>query len=464
MCFDITANVFLCPRLGCGHRMQLRLCQNGSRSGRYFVACFSDNHSTFWHFFPPGVSPPAAPSDSPTTWQAPPTAPSASAPPTSALPLTTTTLQIETSKPPSCRARKCNSTRITIKCKRRMCRRDCLASGGCPFHHPDDKPTHPPLPALSGSSLKALNNIITYVDSLPGPTEARRLVRLWEEQKHSSTSTLLATTSPSPSPSPLLPSPVSGSMLPSSSTSDLVFEPCSVLLFWPAHRASIVIQVIEDCPTWPRFRLDDIPLLLTMPEHPELDRYYQCYSFAYNRWMQVSTTYVHKLSSDRPLLIRRLGVVGIDEAEQLGYLGVSPRFHPAPPPPSPVRPFGKGKQCAIVIDDSSDDEVVIVKDSRIKSEHFSPPTSALAYRYRSLHLHQCPHWRRPQHRPRQLCGLPFRASRTPPALYPALGHLHHLVLSSRSHTCPKSDVSPSFPFLFIDLLHFRTVYSSSGSL
>ncbi|KAJ7210955.1 hypothetical protein C8J57DRAFT_1400516 [Mycena rebaudengoi] len=393
MCFDITANVFLCPRLGCGHRMQLRLCQNGSRSGRYFVACFSDNHSTFWHFFPPGVSPPAAPSDNPTTWQTPPTAPSASAPPTSALHLTTTTPQIETSKPPSCRARKCNSTRIAIKCKRRMCRRDCLASGGCPFHHPDDKPTHPPLPALSGLSLKALNDIITYVDSLPGPTEARRLARLWEEQKHSSTSTLLATTSPSPSPSPLLPSPVSGSMLPSSSTSDLVFEPCSVLLFWPAHRASVVIQVIEDCPTWPCLRLDDIPLLLTTPEYPELDRYYQCYSFAYNRWMQVSTTYVHKLSSDRPLLIPC-------------YLGVSPRFHPAPPPPSPVRPFGKGKQRAIVIDDSSDDEVVIVKDSRIKSEHFSPP----------------------------------------------LGHLHPLVLSSRSNTCPKN------------LLHFRTVYSSSGSL
>ncbi|KAJ7282283.1 hypothetical protein C8J57DRAFT_1554077 [Mycena rebaudengoi] len=267
-----------------------------------------DNHSTFWHFFPPGVSPPAAPSDNPTTWQTPPTAPSASAPPTSALPLTTTTPQIETSKPPSCRARKCNSTRIAIKCKRRMCRRDCLASGGCPFHHPDDKPTHPPLPALSGSSLKALNDIITYIDSLPGPTEAQRLARLWEEQKHSSTSTLLATTSPSPSPSPLLPSPVNGSMLPSSSTSDLVFEPCSVLLFWPTHRASVVIQVIEDCPTWPRLRLDDIPLLLTTPEHPELDRYYQCYSFAYNRWMQVSTTYVHKLSSDRPLLIRRLGV------------------------------------------------------------------------------------------------------------------------------------------------------------
>ncbi|KAJ7119829.1 hypothetical protein C8R44DRAFT_878219 [Mycena epipterygia] len=103
------------------------------------------------------------------------------------------------------------------------------------------------------------------------------------------------------------------------------------LVSWSEDGKPAVTKMIQNCPDWPIW-------IRGVEGDP-----YECYSFQYQTWMTVPYAYKHCIATDTPIFIRRLGVVGSDEAEQL-------------------RRFTKGKRKAEVIEIADDDDEVVVVD------------------------------------------------------------------------------------------------------
>jgi hypothetical protein len=134
-------------------------------------------------------------------------------------------------------------------------------------------------------------------------------------------------------------------------------------------------------------RLTDNPMLLQSPSYPQLDPFYECFSFSYQSWMKIPATYIHTLARDHALLIRRVGVIGSDEDLQIAR-ACAINNPPSPTIPIPSIPLrkrdrkGKSKQAAITVDDDDDDDIVIVGfKPAIKQKPPSPPRPVKRLRY-----------------------------------------------------------------------------------
>ncbi|KAJ7675544.1 hypothetical protein B0H17DRAFT_1140170 [Mycena rosella] len=125
-----------------------------------------------------------------------------------------------------------------------------------------------------------------------------------------------------------------------------------LLVYWPKHNKPATLQVVQDCAvwpqSWPRLRLSDIAPYLVSGVDARLDLFYECYCPTYRSWMKIPTDYVHSVETDQPLLIRRVGVVGSDEAEQLQLR-------------DPASKERKDKMDVIEVDDESDVEIVEIQ-------------------------------------------------------------------------------------------------------
>ncbi|KAJ7495270.1 hypothetical protein FB451DRAFT_1213727 [Mycena latifolia] len=367
---NINSPAFRCPKPDCGRRLKLKYASSGVHAKCYYLDCHNASHpdsKSMWYFFPRGVAPDRRPASSPPA------------------PLPYTGQQ---SLRPTCTFKGCLKMKIARICSNRMCKAHCETTGGC-LLHPVPLPSQT-LPPLSGPSLSAFEALRPFADPFPRYAQAARLS---EPQIPSS--------SPSPTLSQLesdrqyalllsfddedgavSPSAPSTSSRDSSSTSRLPHiqddNQSTVLFFWSTDGAPVSIQLVEDCPSWPRLCLRDIAHLLTTPAHPHLDDFYQCYSFSYHAWMRVSNKYPHALTHDQPILVRRLGVIGSDENDQLRRLGVNQSFLTPLPVHSTAAAAStstnhKGKRRHISVD-SSDDEVLVVSYTRaIKKEAVTPP-------------------------------------------------------------------------------------------
>ncbi|KAJ7101515.1 hypothetical protein B0H15DRAFT_413314 [Mycena belliarum] len=187
-----------------------------------------------------------------------------------------------------------------------------------------------------------------------------------------------------------------------------------ILFFWPDHHSRVLIQPIYGCTTLPRLHH-----LFITPTRPQLEDFYECFSFAYNSWMKVSAVYELKLSTDKPLSIKRLGAIGIDKGEHLRRLGVPSGLIATPAILAPLRTDPNGKRRKSQLDDSDKEVEIFNVSCVIKQEPVSP---------------SCP-----VKRPRPVIS-------TSTAVSPSLPSLTHSA-SYSSDSIPSPASSPDFPAL-----------------
>ncbi|KAJ6575588.1 hypothetical protein DFH09DRAFT_1311656 [Mycena vulgaris] len=282
-----------------------------------------------------------------------------------------------------------------------MCRGHCLASGGCLCH--EDKPT-PQTPIIAGRQVDFAGILKAYVGTLLiSRSDEARLSILHKQQQHAATLAQRTPLPPSPTasddaqyaalialsglppPSPRFTSATSASTsysagLQASPKLSISHRSISVtnfdsscrlvLVYWPTNGPAIV-QAVDDQDralrrSWPLVRLSDLAHLITDQDHPTVDEFYQCFSTIYHSWMKIHVDYLHKLSTDQFLYIRRLGVIGSDEDRYVPRIATAAMPHRASK--------RKGKSRMMEASDTSDDEVVIVGyRPAIKQEPVTPP-------------------------------------------------------------------------------------------
>ncbi|KAJ6475880.1 hypothetical protein DFH09DRAFT_1379679 [Mycena vulgaris] len=260
-----------------------------------------------------------------------------------------------------------------------------MARGGCRCHPLAPPPTQ--LPAPSGPSLAAFQDVQAYARRVPDTIERTRIAAL---QQHEDAAIMAARFPLPPSPSQeeddleyalqlsLVPSPVlpphqtrtASTSRSAASTSAQSSIPEAthrfLLVFWPRNGQPARVQAIQDLPIWPqhwpKLRLADIADILKTGISSDVDDCYE--TFAYGTWITVPVGWSHTIVTDQPLFIRRLGVVGSDQQEQLEHLNT--------PQSSTTMPAEK-----------RDDEVVIVAEQTLSIPRYvsppTPPTPALSY-------------------------------------------------------------------------------------
>lgn len=152
------------------------------------------------------------------------------------------------------------------------------------------------------------------------------------------------------------------------------------LVYWDNSWESASVRLIQECPNWPNWKLVDYELASLGDEILAV----QLYVKAHCVWVDIGLNHTHTLTTNCTVLIRRKGVCGIDEQEQLD------RFLE----PKSVRRFrqgmadertalrrlekGKLKESAARVDNDSDIEFVegptVSKRRRIKVEPNSSPS------------------------------------------------------------------------------------------
>ncbi|KAF8213006.1 hypothetical protein K438DRAFT_2010149 [Mycena galopus ATCC 62051] len=101
-----------------------------------------------------------------------------------------------------------------------------------------------------------------------------------------------------------------------------------VLVYWAFRAKPATVTVMQDHPewrfTWPFIELSHCRKILSQADDnynvDGFDDTYECYSLAYQTWMSVPHNYPHRVSTDQPLLIRRVGVVGLNESKHIAHL------------------------------------------------------------------------------------------------------------------------------------------------
>ncbi|KAF7359962.1 hypothetical protein MVEN_00723100 [Mycena venus] len=359
---------FKCPKLGCGRLLKLKLAKKGGQKDRNYLCCDSEHfdNKIYWYFFPRGVRP------APQTAAAP-----ISVPPPQLQPATTSVVL--------CAGQPCPK-RPNQFCDNHMCRSHCLADPAtCRQHRPNQPPpaSKPPLPALTSPVLAALNAIsaetlrtITFAPqsaaTSPRPScpSHPSAFPLDDDDEQDEDLKLAIALSLKPSSLYLSPASSSSAVMP-----DITHR--IDLVYWAINGGPAVICAIDSCPTWPhswpRFRLSDVAHLLVTDDETTCQDFYECYSTKYDAWMKIRIDYIHQVSTDQSLLIRRVGVVGKDEKQHIDLLK-------RPSSPVVARPVlcdtkGKGKAKREVIeildsDDDDDEEVRVVR--HIKVEPSSP--------------------------------------------------------------------------------------------
>ncbi|KAF7332860.1 hypothetical protein MVEN_02391000 [Mycena venus] len=294
------------------------------------------------------------------------------------------------------------------KCRRKQCKRHCVASGGCqcPGHHPPpDAPTQDTTPRLSTSFLNALSAAVEVFTPRPSKPITQATT---DEQK-------LHVTHPhwfsSPTPSPARPSSL----------------PIAFTLVDFAYDQKLAIVHAMHSSNW-----DWV--------HPG-DRPYDAYSVEFSRWMPVEAAYSHSLHHRQCILIRSRGVTGIDEdvhiatlvAEVQVYENKLPFITHTPPPPCPLRlpaspsqhrsassgslgMVGKGKKRKME-EESSDDEIIVTE--------YKVPT--------------------PSRRPKLTVRIPSSSTSLPALSLSLAGPSTSSTAGPSMPTFPPLDSSPTFP-------------------
>ncbi|KAF8183474.1 hypothetical protein K438DRAFT_2020614 [Mycena galopus ATCC 62051] len=302
-----------CPKPGCSRRLDQRTSYTGINRGRDYFKCYNsahtDNIPAFWYHFPRAplaiVSPPPG---------------SALNPPAS--------IALPVPPMPICKARSCQATRVHRLCDRGMCKKHCDLDGGCRVHLPPPPPPPQPLPVLTGPDLDILQAIRSDANAVPRAAHRLAQDALQNDRQHRAAVARI----PSGTPSPPQLAPVKRHF---------------VLVHWEHDNKPPTVYGIQNPSTWPLWSF-------TAATGP-----YQCYSVPYDCWMNVRANDVHTVTPGQPLLIRSLGITGLDEGAHIARAKSHAEYEfnsLVPQPPA--------KRKAIVLCESDDDDVVIVGSSK----------------------------------------------------------------------------------------------------
>jgi hypothetical protein len=146
------------------------------------------------------------------------------------------------------------------------------------------------------------------------------------------------------------------------------------LLFWDNAEEPVSIELIQVCPDWPNWTLASLSQLSPFDDL----KFIQLYSPTLRIWVNIQLPYTHSLTTDCGILLRRKGIHGIDEQEQIA------RFHDKLPP----RRFRQGlkeerailkrlvmeKRKAEALVDSDSEVEVVEGPSQPKRQHVADAT------------------------------------------------------------------------------------------
>ncbi|KAJ7306161.1 hypothetical protein DFH08DRAFT_1088961 [Mycena albidolilacea] len=335
---NIRASIHLCPKPGCGQRLKVQQTKKGAN----YLACFrphSDN-AQLWYWFPaPAPVVPTSRQD-----QVPAHSLASRQP---SVDCTAPTLQPCTK-------------RVNRSCDRHMCRQHCVDRGGCQTHSVDKPPAEPLTPLL--------DHLKSYADKMVLQSTNRLATHTQHEQQAARHALALKTPLP---PSPSLSEEeeyvrITRSSPSSARSAPFHFETTHrlLLVFWIAQGCSALVQAVQDLPpwrqSWPRVRLSDLTNLLTTPRFPEIHPFYEYYSKELASWVKIPVSYVFTVTTNTQLFIRRVGVIGSDQAHHLSRI--------APPATSRnMLTTSKRKRSSTPIDIKDDTEPTV------KQEPITPP-------------------------------------------------------------------------------------------
>lgn len=235
-----------------------------------------------------------------------------------------------------------------------MCRPHCLSHGGCPFHVLDGVKAAGAIPKVTPVSVNLAQPLVadagkSITSECPQPPEVElpesggpthpvaatvlqpRLLSLPSEgvqtprqpkittQMNATWMNEFRSTAASVDTGPN----ASGSRLKATNASNPLVRRFN-LVFWDNSLEAANIQIVEECPRWPHWSLDQFSLMHLLGE--DLTSI-QLFSPAYRVWMTIPLNFVHSLSTNCTVMLRRTGVIGIDEQRIIDlFVPVSPRL------------------------------------------------------------------------------------------------------------------------------------------
>ena len=299
-----------------------------------------------------------------------------------------------------CAAHPCQRTRINKSCARGMCPSDCVLNGGCGIHNesqlsdtqlkririrqPDHRPpADPPLASLSPDSQRFLDEVLEEVSlpaafasqnipstsSAPSPTHAPQVIHPAAAAGPAFIKQPKITTQMNPTwmaeykSSPAVEKAKASSAV--RLAQDLSLVRRFHLIFWDNSHDTACIQLVQECPNWPQWSLSTYTGLSLLGDNIT---HIQLYSTTYHVWVDTPLDFKHSLTTNCAILLRRKGVTGIDEQDQINRF-VSPhsprRFrHDMPAERSAIREMlkdlkwkGKGVDIPLMEGSNSDIEI-----------------------------------------------------------------------------------------------------------
>jgi len=280
-------------------------------------------------------------------------------------------LPVGTQSKATCAAHGCKRVRVNRKCPRLMCREHCLlqrVGGSCSVHGVRNSLTPQreqqceatPLmsistvaPPISTHSLRTATEVIA---STAGPTTVTPPCHVVAMQSPDlAVEPIRFPVSISPTQHRSLPPPGDVTNRPRITTqmnpiwmAEYLKTPTSTdvqtlgrpraqkdltsvrrffLIYWDNNDDPASIRLIQDCPNWPMWQLT-----ITQRDSMGADiTSIQTYSVNHHIWVDVSLNHTHHLTTDCAVLIKRKGIHGVDEHEQIDRF-VSP----------PIRRFRQG--------------------------------------------------------------------------------------------------------------------------
>jgi hypothetical protein len=150
------------------------------------------------------------------------------------------------------------------------------------------------------------------------------------------------------------------------------------LIFWDNSHDTTCIQLVQECPNWPQWSLS---MYIGLSSLGDDITHIQLYSTTYHVWMDTPLNFKHSLTTNCAILLRRKGVTGTDEQDQINRF-VNPHpprcfRHGMPTEHSTIREMlkdlkGKEKGVAIPLVEDSNSEVEIINTPKpLKRRHIN---------------------------------------------------------------------------------------------
>ena len=320
-----------------------------------------------------------------------------------------------------CDAHPCQRTRLNKSCARGMCPPHCVLNGGCGIHdeshlseaqlkrirririrEPDHRPPpDPPLRSLSPKSTDVLDAVLDEISVSAALAQNFPSMCLAPVPIHAPhVAHPAATVAPPFNKQPKITTQMNPTCMAEYKSTPAVERAKASsaarsaqdslvrrfhLIFWDNSHNTACIQLVQECPNWPQWSLSTYTGLSLLGDNIT---HIQLYSTTYHVWMDTPLDFKHSLMTNCTILLRRKGVTGIDEQDQINrFVNPHPpcRFrHDMPTERSAIREMlkglkGKGNSGPIPLVEDSNSEVEIVntprplKHRRIKQEPISPP-------------------------------------------------------------------------------------------